>query len=69
MRAAIHEIGHARGLFSHADVVDVNSAPAVQGRRFTGTLDLFRYSALSLASQVNDTTADTATSSQPTDEA
>lgn len=63
---AAHEIGHALGFVSGVDVLDTNSPP-VNGPflanqfTFVNSLDLFRYSALSLASGVIDFTADTRT--------
>ena len=63
---AAHEIGHALGFVSGVDVLDSNSPP-VNGPflanqfTFVNSLDLFRYSALSLASGVIDFTADTRT--------
>lgn len=61
---ASHEIGHALGFVSGVDIVDANSPP-VNGAfladqfNFVSALDLCRYSALSIASNVIDFTADT----------
>jgi hypothetical protein len=61
---AAHEIGHALGFFSGVDILDINSPP-INGPfddnlfTFLSPLDLFRWSALSLASGVRDWTADT----------
>jgi hypothetical protein len=61
---AAHEIGHALGFVSGVDILDGNSPP-VNGPftadqfTFVNSLDLFRYSALSLASGVIDFSADT----------
>lgn len=61
---ATHEIGHALGFISGVDILDINSPP-VNGPftanqfTFVNSLDLFRYSALSKASNVIDFTADT----------
>ncbi len=61
---ATHEIGHALGFVSGVDILDINSPP-VNGPflanqfTFVNSLDLFRYSALSTASNVIDYTADT----------
>ncbi|WP_310423365.1 NF038122 family metalloprotease [Chamaesiphon sp. VAR_48_metabat_135_sub] len=60
---ATHEIGHALGFVSGVDILDGNSPP-VNGPffasqfTFVNTLDLFRYSSLSKASNVIDWTAD-----------
>jgi hypothetical protein len=61
---ATHEIGHALGFISGVDLLDINSPP-VNGPftadqfTFVNSLDLFRYSTLSKASNVIDWTADT----------
>ncbi|NJR32445.1 MAG: hypothetical protein HC778_05950 [Chamaesiphon sp. CSU_1_12] len=61
---ATHEIGHALGFTSGVDVLDINSPP-VNGPfndnqfTFVNSLDLFRYSADSLAQGAIDWTADT----------
>ena len=61
---ATHEIGHALGFVSGVDILDINSPP-VNGPftanqfTFVNSLDLFRYSTLSKASNVIDFTADT----------
>jgi hypothetical protein len=59
---ATHEIGHALGFVSGVDVLDYNGTPpnVYDDSEFTfvNTLDLFRYSALSKASNVIDWTAD-----------
>lgn len=61
---ATHEIGHALGFTSGVDVLDINSPP-VNGPftddqfTFVNSLDLFRYSAQSLAEGAIDWTADT----------
>jgi hypothetical protein len=59
---ATHEIGHALGFVSGVDVLDGNGTPpnVFLDSQFTfvNTLDLFRYSALSAASNVIDWTAD-----------
>jgi PEP-CTERM motif len=61
---ATHEIGHALGFVSGVDTLDINSPP-VNGPfnadqfTFVNSLDLFRYSTLSKASNVIDFTADT----------
>jgi PEP-CTERM motif len=58
---ATHEIGHALGFVSGIDTLDINSTgtffPADQFT-FVNSLDLYRYSALSLASGVIDFSAD-----------
>lgn len=61
---AAHEIGHALGFISGVDVLDGNSPPvngpfSADQFTFVSALDLFRYSALSVASGVIDFTADT----------
>ncbi len=61
---AAHEIGHALGFISGVDVLDGNSPPvngpfSADQFTFVSALDLFRYSALSVASGVVDFTADT----------
>ncbi len=58
---ATHEIGHALGFISGADIIDGNAGlfPASTLRQYTTPLDLFRYSTLSKQSGVNDLTADT----------
>lgn len=58
---ATHEIGHALGFISGADVIDYNAGlyNASVLRQYTTALDLFRYSTLSKASNVIDITADT----------
>lgn len=58
---ATHEIGHALGFVSGVDVLDTNGSGAFAANQFTfvNSLDLFRYSALSVASGVIDHTADT----------
>jgi hypothetical protein len=61
---AAHEIGHALGFISGVDILDINSPP-VNGPflanqfTFVNSLDLFRYSAASVAQQAIDFTADT----------
>jgi PEP-CTERM motif len=62
---ATHEIGHALGFISGVDILDINSPnPTTPGPfaadqfTYVNTLDLFRYSALSKASNVIDWTAD-----------
>jgi hypothetical protein len=57
---AAHEIGHAMGFISGADIIDsfAGSYNANVLRQYATPLDLFRYSALSLTSGVNDITAD-----------
>jgi hypothetical protein len=58
---AAHEIGHALGFISGADIIDGNAGlfSAAVLRPYTTALDLFRYSTLSKSSNVNDITADT----------
>jgi hypothetical protein len=61
---ATHEIGHAMGFISGVDILDNNSPPvngpfASNDFTYVASLDLFRYSALSKASNVIDWTADT----------
>jgi len=59
---AAHEIGHALGFISGVDVLDFNSPPFFPDAAFTfvSTLDLFRFSAASIAAGagVIDWTAD-----------
>ena len=57
---AIHEIGHALGFISGVDVLDSN-APGFADNAYTfvSTLDLFRFSAASVAANSIDWTADT----------
>ncbi len=60
---ATHELGHALGFTSGVDILDYNSTlPDVYDDDefiYVNSLDLFRYSALSKASDVIDFTADT----------
>jgi PEP-CTERM motif len=63
---ATHELGHALGFISGVDILDTNSPnPTVPGPfssnqfNYVNSLDLFRFSALSKASNVIDWTADT----------
>lgn len=63
---ATHEIGHALGFISGVDVLDINSPPvngpfADHQFTFVSTLDLFRYSALSVQNSALDWTADNRT--------
>ena len=69
---ATHEIGHALGFVSGVDILDLNSPPfngpfATDQFTFVSALDLCRYSALSIASNVIDFTADTRAKSFSTD--
>lgn len=60
---AAHEIGHSLGFISGVDVLDINSPP-VNGPfadnlfTFVSPLDMFRYSAASVANNALDWTAD-----------
>ncbi len=61
---AAHEIGHALGFISGVDILDINSPPLngpFNDNQFTfvSTLDLYRYSSLSVQSGALDWTADT----------
>lgn len=59
---AAHEIGHALGFVSGVDILDINSTGSfflANQFTFVNSLDLYRYSALSLASGVIDFSADT----------
>lgn len=61
---ATHEMGHTLGFLSGVDILDINSPPvngpfAANQFTFVTPLDLFRYSALSIASDVTDFSADT----------
>jgi PEP-CTERM motif len=63
---ATHEIGHALGFISGVDILDINSPnPTTPGPftadqfNYVSSLDLFRFSAQSKASNVIDWTADT----------
>jgi hypothetical protein len=57
---ATHEIGHALGFISGVDVLDANTSSINdQNLIFVTTLDLYRYSALSVANNALDWTADT----------
>lgn len=56
---AAHEIGHALGFISGVDILDFNFGPYSDNQfTFITSLDMFRYSALSKASNVTDWTAD-----------
>jgi hypothetical protein len=58
---AAHEIGHALGFISGVDVLDINSTNSFFNAdqfTFVNSLDLYRFSPLSLASGVRDFTAD-----------
>lgn len=63
---ATHELGHSLGFISGVDILDVNSPP-VNGPfgsdqfTFVSSMDLYRYSTQSKASNVIDWTADTRT--------
>jgi PEP-CTERM motif len=61
---AAHEIGHALGFVSGVDILDINSPPvngpfSADQFTFVNSLDLYRYSANSLAAGVIDWTAST----------
>jgi hypothetical protein len=61
---ATHELGHAMGFISGVDILDGNSPPvngpfSADQFTFVSSVDLFRFSALSLAAGVIDWTADT----------
>lgn len=56
--AATHELGHALGFFSGVDLLDQSVSMPAGNYNFVNSLDLFRYSALSAASDAPDFTSD-----------